>query len=242
MENFSMEMRYDVGDCPNYNCSAKGLLLPIICEYTWTPATRAALYLIGLFYSFLGVAIVADIFMCSIEMITSKTTKIKVAIPNTNETEEVEVKVWNGTVANLTLMALGLQRSLNLFLLLSIIEIVGNDFQAGQLGPGTIVGSAAFNLLVIIAVCVAVIPDDEGRRINHVKVFFVTAFSSLFAYIWLYIILSVNTKGVVDVWEAILTLMFFPILVIIAYVADRDFCGRKVSVTMSALELGIKIE
>ena len=58
-------------------------------------------------------------------------------------------------MANLTLMALGSSAP---EILLSVIEIVGNGFKAGELGPGTIVGSAAFNLLCISAVCVAGVP------------------------------------------------------------------------------------
>ena len=34
----------------------------------------------------------------------------------------------------------------------------GNEFYAGSLGPGTIVGSAAFNLFIIIGICIYVIP------------------------------------------------------------------------------------
>lgn len=48
------------------------------------------------------------------------------------------MKVWNETVANLTLMALGSSAP---EILLSIIEIAKNDFKAGDLGPGTIVGT-----------------------------------------------------------------------------------------------------
>lgn len=54
----------------------RGLLLPIISEYTWPEEVRATLYFIGLLYCFLGVAIIADIFMGSIEKITSKTKKV----------------------------------------------------------------------------------------------------------------------------------------------------------------------
>ncbi|VDN38211.1 unnamed protein product [Cylicostephanus goldi] len=54
-----------------------------------------------------------------------------------DEEEYEEVKVWNPTVANLTLMALGSSAP---EILLSIIEIIGNGFRAGDLGPGTIVG------------------------------------------------------------------------------------------------------
>jgi Ca2+/Na+ antiporter len=43
-------------------------------------------------------------------------------------------------------------------IMLAIIEVIGNDFNAGALGPGTIVGSAAFNMLMIIAICVSIGP------------------------------------------------------------------------------------
>lgn len=43
-------------------------------------------------------------------------------------------------------------------ILLSLIETISLGFEAGELGPGTIVGSAAFNLHVIIAICVLAIP------------------------------------------------------------------------------------
>ena len=75
----------------------------------------------------------------------------------------------------------------------------GHEFKAGQLGPGTIVGSAAFNMFVIIGICVWTIPNGESRKIKHLRVFFITAFWSIFAYIWLYLILSVMSPGVVEV-------------------------------------------
>merc|ERR1719295_2263394 len=52
-------------------------------------------------------------------------------------------------------------------IMLSVIEIWANDFNAGDLGPGTIVGSAAFNLFMIIGLCIYVIPDDEVRKIKQ---------------------------------------------------------------------------
>lgn len=60
-------------------CAGKGLLLPIFLEVTWPREARAVMYFLGLVYSFLGVSIVADIFMCAIEKITSKTKKIHVS-------------------------------------------------------------------------------------------------------------------------------------------------------------------
>ena len=51
-------------------------------------------------------------------------------------------------------------------IMLSCIELLGNGFKAGELGPSTIVGSAAFNLLMILAICVVCIPNGASRRIK----------------------------------------------------------------------------
>lgn len=118
-------------------------------------------------------------------------------------------------------------------ILLSVIEVCGNNFEAGDLGPNTIVGSAAYNLFVIIGYCILVVPAGEVRRIKHLRVFFVTATWSVFAYIWLYLIISVFSEGVIELWEAFLTFLFFPITVLSAYIVDRkvyfmNFLEKKV--------------
>ncbi|XP_061091720.1 solute carrier family 8 member 4a isoform X10 [Conger conger] len=166
---------------------------------------------------FLGMSIIADRFMSSIEVITSQEKEITIKKPN-GETTTTTVRIWNETVSNLTLMALGSSAP---EILLSVIEVCGHKFEAGDLGPSTIVGSAAFNMFVIIAICVYVVPDGETRKIKHLRVFFVTGAWSIFAYIWLYLILSVFSPGVVDVWEAVLTFLFFPLCVVQAWIADR---------------------
>lgn len=79
---------------------------------------------------FIGVSIISDRFMASIEVITSKEKEIKVKRPN-GETQIVVVRVWNETVANLTLMALGSSAP---EILLSIIEIYAKNFEPGDLG------------------------------------------------------------------------------------------------------------
>ena len=84
----------------------------------------------------------------------------------------MKVRIWNETVSNLTLMALGSSAP---EILLAVVETFGNGMKAGALGPATIVGSAAFNLFMIISLCMYVIPDGEVRRIKHLRVFFVTA-------------------------------------------------------------------
>jgi len=198
-----------------------GMLFP-----RWTPdsnlstgdkAARAIVYFSALVFMFLGVSIIADRFMAAIEVITSKEKEVTIKLPN-GETTIVNVRIWNETVSNLTLMALGSSAP---EIMLSIIEIVGNKFEAGDLGPGTIVGSAAFNLFVIIGLCVYVIPDGEVRRIKHLRVFFITATWSIFAYLWMYLIISVFSPGKIFVWEGIVTFLFFPATVLTAYIADR---------------------
>ncbi|XP_013171102.1 PREDICTED: sodium/calcium exchanger 3 isoform X2 [Papilio xuthus] len=197
-----------------------GLVLP-----AWKPledvptldiALRGLVYFFALLYLFIGVSIVSDRFMAAIEVITSREKEVRV---RRNGSEQIiVVRVWNETVANLTLMALGSSAP---EILLSVIEIAGKDFQAGDLGPGTIVGSAAYNLFVIIAICVAVIPDGEVRKIKHLRVFLVTATWSVFAYVWLYLILAVISPSEVEVWEGAVTFLFFPATVLTAYIADR---------------------
>ncbi|XP_053730588.1 sodium/calcium exchanger 1b isoform X1 [Synchiropus splendidus] len=197
-----------------------GVILPI-----WEPlnpsfgdkVARATVYFVALVYMFLGVSIIADRFMASIEVITSQEKEITIKKPN-GETSTTTVRIWNETVSNLTLMALGSSAP---EILLSVIEVIGHGFEAGALGPSTIVGSAAFNMFVIIGLCVYVVPDGETRKVKHLRVFFVTATWSIFAYIWLYLILSVISPGVVQVWEGLLTFFFFPICVVFAWVADR---------------------
>ncbi|XP_053331636.1 sodium/calcium exchanger 3 isoform X2 [Spea bombifrons] len=203
----------------SYDCKP-GVILPI-----WYPENpslgdkiaRVIVYFVAMIYMFLGVSIIADRFMASIEVITSQEREIVIKKSN-GETSTTTIRVWNETVSNLTLMALGSSAP---EILLSLIEVCGHGFVAGDLGPSTIVGSAAFNMFIIIAICVYVIPDGEVRKVKHLRVFFVTAAWSIFAYIWLYMILAVFSPGVVQIWEGLLTLFFFPICVVLAWVADR---------------------
>ncbi|XP_078134342.1 sodium/calcium exchanger 3 isoform X1 [Sander vitreus] len=203
----------------NSKCHA-GIILPI-----WYPEdpsmgdkiARVIVYFVAMIYMFLGVSIIADRFMAAIEVITSQEKELVIKRPN-GETTTTTIRVWNETVSNLTLMALGSSAP---EIMLSVIEICGHGFKSGELGPATIVGSAAFNMFVIIGLCVSVIPQGEVRKIKHLRVFFVTAGWSIFAYIWLYMILAVFSPNVVQVWEGLLTLAFFPICVLLAWVADR---------------------
>jgi len=191
-------------------------LLPLFPgEKDFNPVFRAFWYFIGMVYLFLGISIAADKFMEAISVITSKTKTISI------ENETIEVLVWNETVANLTLMALGSSAP---EILLAIIETVALGFEAGDLGPGTIVGSAAFNLFIITSICVVSVPhrnDDESecgiRKINQYGVFCITVVFSILAYVWMYIVLSASSPDEIELWEAMVTLAMFPLLVLLAY-------------------------
>jgi len=89
-------------------------------------------------------------------------------------------------------------------ILLSVIETVSNMGGCpGELGASTIVGSASFNLLVISAVSLYAVneendtdPDRDNtvpkgvKKINDMGVFSITATSSIFAYVWMFICLQ----------------------------------------------------
>lgn len=135
-------------------------------------------------YLFFGIALISDLFMEAIEVITSTVVRKEVDDGAGNKFF-IEIPVWNATIANLSLMALGSSAP---EILLSVVETMGKLGEpAGELGPSTIVGSAAFNLLFISAVCIPAV--DEPKKINDMGVFITTAIFSLFAYIWLYICL-----------------------------------------------------
>jgi len=195
-------------------CPLNGNFFPRDYELEWSNGVRTFFYLVFLIWCFSGIMVVSDLFMAAIERITSK--RARRLNPETGRF--VTYTVWNPTVANLSLMALGSSAP---EILLAVIELLGNNMYAGALGPSTIVGSAAFNLFCIIAVCVLAIPEGEVRYIKETQVYTVTASFSIFAYVWLVLILTVISPNVVEIWEGALTLLFFPMLLILAFLADR---------------------
>jgi solute carrier family 8 (sodium/calcium exchanger) len=68
------------------------------------------------------------------------------------------------------------------------------------LGPGTIVGSAAFNLMFITAVTVTA-PAPRIAKVHQYNVYLTTSFFAVEAYLWLLFIVDFHTPERVDVWE-----------------------------------------
>jgi len=100
------------------------------------------------------------------------------------------------------------------------VEVIGKGFHFRALGPSTIVGSAAFNLFCIIAVCISSMTSPGIRMIKEIRVFHITAAFSIFAYLWLFIV-SVASPEVVDIWEGAVTLLMMPLLVSVSYCLGR---------------------
>lgn len=211
-----------------------GFVLPVDGEEKIADAARAIIYALAMIYFFMGVSIVADVFMGSIEVITSRRRQVLLSTGRT-----ITVRVWNDTVANLTLMALGSSAP---EILLSVTELFKREMYAGELGPSTIVGSASFNLLVIIALCMFVIPSTETRRIREMEVFVVTLVFMFFAYLWIVIIVEAWTPGTITIVEAVITLSAMLPLVYLSFLADVGKlgslgCHRHRHVEVSASEI-----
>lgn len=167
----------------------------------------------------------------SIEVITSSKRVVMQQDPYTKDFVKVKVPVWNPTVANLTLMALGSSAPEILLNVLETVQTLGS--KPGELGPSTIVGSAAFNFLVISGVSIYAVNESNDTRskaeldadgvpkgvkkVQDTGVFAITTCWSIIAYIWLYVVLL---DGVVKPFEAYLTLGFFFLLILMAYTAD----------------------
>ena len=190
-------------------------------ENLWHPVLRSIVYFVFLGYLFVGVAIFSDAFMGAIEMMTAD-VETTVIDADTGAEVTVRTTIWNPTVANLTLLALGSSAP---EILLNVIETMQTlESSPGELGPSTIVGSAAFNLLVICAICVSSV--EKPKKIEEFGVFVITSLSSLLAYVWMVICLTGWTECEITVVEALLTLSFFPLLVLVAYAADTGLFAR----------------
>ena len=73
------------------------------------------------------------------------------------------------------------------------------------------------------AICVLAIPDGETRRISEFGVFIVTAVTSVFAYVWIVFCLTIWTPDRITIAEAVITFLFFPLLVLVAWAQDNGW-------------------
>uniref|UniRef100_A0A7S3F9J0 Calx-beta domain-containing protein n=2 Tax=Haptolina ericina TaxID=156174 RepID=A0A7S3F9J0_9EUKA len=121
------------------------------------------------------------------------------------------------------------------------MEILTGKFHAGSLGPSTIVGSAAFNLMVITAACVTALPAGETRSIKSLGVFLVTSSFSVIAYVWLLIMVKFSTPEIITLIEAIITCCLMVVLLLIAYYVDTRM-GAKTNYRVNLHSLQFKFD
>ncbi|KAL4603515.1 hypothetical protein ACB092_10G129000 [Castanea dentata] len=181
---------------------------------------RAFLYFLGLAYCFIGLSAITARFFLSMENVVKHTRRVVEIDPSTNVEIVKYEKVWNYTIADITLLAFGTSFPQISLATIDAIRNIGS-LDAGGLGPGTLVGSAAFDLFPIHAVCVVVPKAGELKKISDIGVWLVELFWSFWAYIWLYIILEVWTPNVITLSEALLTVLQFGLLLTHAYAQDK---------------------
>ncbi|XP_059298042.1 magnesium/proton exchanger isoform X1 [Lycium ferocissimum] len=181
---------------------------------------RTFLYFLGLAYCFIGLSAITARFFRSMENVVMHSRTVETTDPLTNTKIVKNEKVWNYTIADITLLAFGTSFPQISLATIDAIRNIGDKY-AGGLGPGTLVGSAAFDLFPIHAVCVMVPKAGELKKISDIGVWLVELFWSFWAYIWLYIILEVWTPKVITLWESILTVLQFGLLLIHAYAQDK---------------------
>ena len=81
------------GNQQTKKCAKSWALIPVMNLFDEN--VQAFIYAIGLLYAFLGIAVISDVFMAAIEVITSKQKEVKLA-----NGQKVKVAFWNPTVAN----------------------------------------------------------------------------------------------------------------------------------------------
>ncbi len=94
--------------------------------------------------------------MEAVEVITGTTHVVK-RVDEDGQPVLQEEPVWNWVVANITLLALGTSSP---EILLAIVEACMTlGLPAGEIGPACIIGSGAYNLFGIIAMCTIMLPN-----------------------------------------------------------------------------------
>jgi len=228
---------YDYGDSDSsVNCE-DGLLIPIWPGYqywgTGDKVGRGLIYFCVIIYLFIGNAIAMEKLLRSIEMMVSKTEEVTVKDSETGQDNSTNTRVFKNTLVNLTLKAIGSSIPV---IHLCCHEIYANGFQAGDLGPSSVLGSAAFNLFIIIGFSISAFPNKETRKVQNLGVLLVAAFWTTFAFSWTYSILGGISYGMIESWEAVVTILLFPISFVTAFLAERFCCCRSCSVPEGAIE------
>eukprot|EP00546_Thalassionema_frauenfeldii_P009225 CAMPEP_0178923284 /NCGR_PEP_ID=MMETSP0786-20121207/16631_1 /TAXON_ID=186022 /ORGANISM="Thalassionema frauenfeldii, Strain CCMP 1798" /LENGTH=633 /DNA_ID=CAMNT_0020597757 /DNA_START=166 /DNA_END=2064 /DNA_ORIENTATION=+ len=150
------------------------------------------LYLLGVFYMFVAIAIVCDeLFVPALEEIASS--------------RHLNLSM---DVAGATLMAAG-GSAPELF-----TSIFGTFVQESEVGIGTVVGSAVFNVLFVIAMCA--LWSKEVLALTWWPLFRDSSYYSL-GLIVLGLFVGVVSPNEIELWEAIVLFLMYIVYVVIIY-------------------------
>ena len=197
----------------------EGLILPV-----WTPpidensptstiVLRSFVYLVSLIYLLFGVGIITERIITAAEVISNH-KRIVTTVTKSGEILKKKQRVWHPVVA-LILFAIPATSSPEI--LIPLIDTIKRDFQGSELGASLIVGSGAYHLFIITAICLVSSMDSAPKPIKNQKLFFTTSFFAIFAYLWVYLVLGEISPGVIELWEAVVTFLSFPVLIFSAW-------------------------
>jgi len=185
--------------------------------YLMQGGTLGIALLLLVLYLFIGIAVLSDVLLAAVGEITTATESVEIRDKANEKSIWIAEPVWNSQIANVTLLALGSSAPeifLCLFSMLKDIEGVPN-----QIGPIVLVGSGAFNLLVVSAL--SIMAATETKRVLNLCSFLTTAAFATVAYVWLFVVLLVISPGVVDFSEAMITLLGYPMLILVIWISDK---------------------
>jgi len=169
-------------------------------------------------YLFIGIAVVSDILMDAIRKITSATRLVEVKEADSNKTMMIDVPVWNSRLVNLSLLAIGSALPEICLCFMSTFSEAGKGVPT-ELGPMALVGSSAFNLLIVAGLSIASV--SELKKIANYNSFLVSFAFATFACVWLFLVLMVITPGWISFSEAAITLMFYPLLLTFGWITEK---------------------
>jgi len=164
------------------------------------------------------VAVLSDIIIEAIYKITQRMHLVEV-----KDRQEVITMIgesrWNSQIANVTLLAIGISfPEICMCFFSTFIEVNGKP---NPLGPMVMMGTSSFNILLVTGI--AILYGSSVKRLYDVAAFLVTGIFATIGFIWLFIILLISSPGKIELWEAIVTLLMYPILVLSIWLSQK-FC------------------
>ena len=128
--------------------------------------------------------------------------------------------MWHPVVASLTIHILGASTA---EIFLPTIEMIKYNFQIHPLGPSLIFGSGAYHIFLITAVCIISPQGEIAKKIEDLPVFVISAFFAAFSYLWVFFVVDVISPDRISLLEAILTVAFFPLFVVTAWMVEKRY-------------------